>query len=180
MLIAVYTHIFFCHWFSFGFYLLLVLLFFFQFLSCSLSLSLPVILVPSLFTLHSVNSTGGLCVRACSLYFVLLKDIKRISLTEIRTDVPFHISISFTLYSNIGDLPFYACKRVRLCIYRCMCVCLWETLSISVSKYSKLFNVNEAVKRYLFYEKTSTRSDQRRQRVHTTRLPIKKKYRACY
>lgn len=167
---CLYTH-FFCH--------ALIFIWFLFTSRSALLLSFSRLLSHSAI-LFSVSVYIAQCLRHCCLFLCVLKKVD--STVALRfTRPPFHISVSFSLYSDIGDLPFHACKWVyRLCVG--VYVRLWETLSISaefrfVFEYFELFNINEAVKRYLFYEKTSTRSDQRRQRVHKTRLRIKKKYR---
>lgn len=80
----------------------------------------------------------------------------------------FHLAISRFVRVEV----FVMCASV--------CVCIWEALSINVGfvKYFELFNSNAAVECYLFYENTSTRSDQTAARQKTRlRTQIKKKYR---
>lgn len=167
MLIAVYICVYFCHSLLFiWFYFLLVLLLLFS-LSFSFSLFFRL-------CLHcTVRTAFFVCVFVVFLYFMMCFWNKT-DLTKICS--PSHFSLSLSLWILFVDLPFYACEWV----YIGVCVCFWERRSASAlicfSKYFELFNINEAVKRYLFYEKTSTRSDQTTAR-RQTRLRIEKKYR---
>lgn len=136
-----------------------------------LSLLLLLTLFSSLFTLHSAHRVY--CVRVrCILWCAF--EIKRISPRFA------HLLISLYLFLSEFYLLISRFMRVSECISVCVCVCFWERRSASAlicfSKYFELFNINEAVKRYLFYEKTSTRSDQTTAR-RQTRLRIEKKYR---
>lgn len=120
-----------------------------------------------LFTLHIANS-----IFVCFCFAVLCACLSYVFVFSVvlltnKTDLRFVVCVcTFTSFFSSLSLSFFLIRRspqFYVCVSRCACMYLRESLSINAVdflKYFELFNIYTAVKRYLFYEKTSTRSDQ--------------------